>query len=489
MPGMFPLRRLLADKQNYSQTDLSDTPGGYDASQPSKMEASAYGGTQRTDEAPASPERGLFNSNEKTISTVQPSKMAASNSEGVLDASHASKFQGVLQSPATIKTMQRKHKSLKDAAAASICASRLSKIAASAKALQEVPGVINVARWTEQVVDLQRVLDVMQGVYLLVQHHNEAIVRVALELVLEKDSSKILSWVDGSWNQDDERRAWFRSQVSEKLLHVFDMHGVTDTQSGEGLRPSEKIKRLEEALAKSLQQEARAQRAEEWELRAVRAEAKLAETESELAKALAELERQRDAIALADQQAKRIAELEALVRDLQAKLKQQELVMQELQAKLRALVDKSKKEGAEDMMKRLLRGVGLPDPDCPIPCMKVWDRLYNDAMDRRAKQAERQAERRQRFQDVQEIQHVESPAVKRHTSEQNPGEFVKIMQAPLPCRRQVTVAPGIVSLPADPQQRRPGDALRKCRTEPALHYERSQKRSPLQIEQTPIGHR
>lgn len=74
--------------------------------------------------------------------------------------------------------------------------------------------------WTQNVVDLHRVMGVAHSLYLILEHNNEAVLRVAMEIVTCRQSRKCLWWQD-SWYADDDKREGFRTTVRETMTKVL----------------------------------------------------------------------------------------------------------------------------------------------------------------------------------------------------------------------------------------------------------------------------
>lgn len=84
--------------------------------------------------------------------------------------------------------------------------------------------VMDVIDWKTRMADLQGIMSVAQALYLLLETHHEAIVRVALELALEPEVRRILYWEN--WYHESQRREGFRQKVLDKLQRVFRMLDV-----------------------------------------------------------------------------------------------------------------------------------------------------------------------------------------------------------------------------------------------------------------------
>jgi len=86
--------------------------------------------------------------------------------------------------------------------------------------LSEAPEerIVNPRAWQADCRDLHQVLHTCQAVFLLFEHiyKNEALLRVAVEIVLCARSSKMMWWKDGWW-PDQEKRDLFKEIILEKL--------------------------------------------------------------------------------------------------------------------------------------------------------------------------------------------------------------------------------------------------------------------------------
>lgn len=82
-------------------------------------------------------------------------------------------------------------------------------------------GVLDVVDWKTRMADLQGIMSCAKALYLLLETHHEAIVRVALEFALEPEVHRIFAWEN--WYQESQRREGFRQKVQEKLQRVFRM--------------------------------------------------------------------------------------------------------------------------------------------------------------------------------------------------------------------------------------------------------------------------
>jgi len=78
--------------------------------------------------------------------------------------------------------------------------------------------VVNPLTWQADCRDLHKVLQTCQAVYLVFEHvfNNEAMLRVAVEIVLCPRAKKLMWWRDGWW-PDAEKRDLFKDIIREKL--------------------------------------------------------------------------------------------------------------------------------------------------------------------------------------------------------------------------------------------------------------------------------
>eukprot|EP00913_Durusdinium_trenchii_P000807 g754.t1 len=81
--------------------------------------------------------------------------------------------------------------------------------------------VFDINDWKTRMADLQGIMSAAKALFLLLETHHEAIVRVALELALEPEVMRIFAWEN--WYQESQRRESFRKKVQEKLQRVFRM--------------------------------------------------------------------------------------------------------------------------------------------------------------------------------------------------------------------------------------------------------------------------
>mmetsp|Transcript_150813 Transcript_150813/g.281369 ORF Transcript_150813/g.281369 Transcript_150813/m.281369 type:complete len:1002 (-) Transcript_150813:124-3129(-) len=161
----------------------------------------------------------------------------------------------------------------------------------------EIKRLAEIREWTNQIVDLHRVLSVSQSVFLLLEQNNEALLRVAIEIATCSDAQKVLWWRDG-WYSDERAREWFRKQVKNKLTQC--LHAV---QCDVPLSETDDTSELTQALtsrAEAAEQKCRAmetlQENTENQLREVKQslEHALGESASHVAELEKSLEKMRD---------------------------------------------------------------------------------------------------------------------------------------------------------------------------------------------------
>lgn len=80
--------------------------------------------------------------------------------------------------------------------------------------LLDVERHIDPKAWQQDVLDLHRVMGVSRALYVLLQHSNEAAVRVGLEVILCARSRKVINWLDGWWTERNSKRSFGRSSAT-----------------------------------------------------------------------------------------------------------------------------------------------------------------------------------------------------------------------------------------------------------------------------------
>lgn len=76
--------------------------------------------------------------------------------------------------------------------------------------------------WKQAVIDLHQVMGVVRGVFLVIEHYNEPLARVGIEIVTCAETRRCLWWND-EWYSEDGKREWFRGVVREKLKRALQM--------------------------------------------------------------------------------------------------------------------------------------------------------------------------------------------------------------------------------------------------------------------------
>eukprot|EP00931_Biecheleriopsis_adriatica_P074196 TRINITY_DN48312_c0_g1_i1.p1 TRINITY_DN48312_c0_g1~~TRINITY_DN48312_c0_g1_i1.p1 ORF type:complete len:863 (-),score=215.50 TRINITY_DN48312_c0_g1_i1:158-2746(-) len=76
--------------------------------------------------------------------------------------------------------------------------------------------LIDELQWKANVTDLHRDMEVAKSLWLLLEHSNEAAVRTALEIAVDKQTKKVLWWPD-FWFSDHDKREYFKEIVGVKL--------------------------------------------------------------------------------------------------------------------------------------------------------------------------------------------------------------------------------------------------------------------------------
>lgn len=150
--------------------------------------------------------------------------------------------------------------------------------------------VVDEALWKQNVIDLQRVMDVSKNMWLALEHSNEATVRVALEIALNHQTKKVLWWPD-FWFSDQNKREHFKEIVRMKLaIAIANAKGsavdLSDFQTQNSVGSEElaalrnRLKELEAALQSSRAAQAAAEsKAREAELAAEQAKKRAADLE------------------------------------------------------------------------------------------------------------------------------------------------------------------------------------------------------------------
>lgn len=111
---------------------------------------------------------------------------------------------------------------------------------------------IDEKKWRDDCVDLHRVMTVSQALYLVLEHHNEALLRVCTEIVTCRKSKKCLWWQMG-WYDDDAKREWLKQLVKDKVNAAIAVAkgSAVDVQELDDVGNAEEIERLKKKLAEA----------------------------------------------------------------------------------------------------------------------------------------------------------------------------------------------------------------------------------------------
>mmetsp|Transcript_78820 Transcript_78820/g.152215 ORF Transcript_78820/g.152215 Transcript_78820/m.152215 type:complete len:710 (+) Transcript_78820:114-2243(+) len=94
---------------------------------------------------------------------------------------------------------------------------------------------VDEALWRQNCADFKDVMDAAKSVYLALEHHNEAAVRVAVEVVTDPVARKCLWWND-FWCEDDDKRDQWKNIIREKLPvvigHATNSKPIVETTMG-----------------------------------------------------------------------------------------------------------------------------------------------------------------------------------------------------------------------------------------------------------------
>lgn len=140
--------------------------------------------------------------------------------------------------------------------------------------------------WQKNVADLHQVMKVARNLYLTLEGNNEALLRIAVEIVTCIRNRRVIFW-DDAWYGDDTKRDKFKELVQEKLKVVVEfMGGNIKGSSGGGMEKLQqqadmlkaKLKECEAARDNALKQQKLAEMvAREAEQRASDLEAQVQE--------------------------------------------------------------------------------------------------------------------------------------------------------------------------------------------------------------------
>ncbi|CAJ1352249.1 unnamed protein product, partial [Effrenium voratum] len=208
---------------------------------------------------------------------------------------------------------------------------------------EEEEEVFDELLWRQNVTDLHRVMEVAKSLWLLLEHSNEAMVRVALEIALDGTYKKVLWWPD-FWFSDHDKREYFKEIVRIKLaiavanakgsaVDLTEFQRSDDTELVNSLR--KQIADLEAALREArAKQEAAEARCRDLEKAAEEAAQRIAAMEKSLDDLRKEVKEYRNSMHLANNE-----ESEELAR-----LKQQLKTSEEERAKLEDLLSQLRKQ-------------------------------------------------------------------------------------------------------------------------------------------------
>jgi len=217
---------------------------------------------------------------------------------------------------------------------------------ASARQVDEV-------QWRQSCIDLHQVMEAARAVYLVLEHHNEALVRVAVELCTCKVGRKILWWND-NWYADDKKREHLRELVKEKLMlsiaHAKNTTPVVEEKVGADPEELASLqKKLEEAesgrKAAQHQQQIAELRCRDLEQSTDEAERQVEVLEANLTKLREQLRAQAEYVPPEPVQAEPVVDpaLQERITELEEKLEQSERecasltqIQEDLESKLHA---------------------------------------------------------------------------------------------------------------------------------------------------------
>ena len=209
--------------------------------------------------------------------------------------------------------------------------------------------------WRQNVTDLHRVMEVAKSLWLLLEHSNEAMVRVALEIAIDGTYKKVLWWPD-FWFSDQDKREYFKEIVRIKLaIAIANAKGSavdlsqfrkSDEESALVANLRKQIAELEAALRDARAgQEAAEARIRELEAAAKEAEERMAEMEKSLEQLRKEVKEYRNSMANQKPSASQ-EELESLKQQL--KLSEEKVAqLEEMIAQLRKQLQEAVTKGGD----------------------------------------------------------------------------------------------------------------------------------------------
>ncbi|CAK0865448.1 unnamed protein product [Prorocentrum cordatum] len=84
---------------------------------------------------------------------------------------------------------------------------------------------VDEAAWRSNLSDTHRVRNMARTLWLSLEHTNEAVMRVALEIVTCRRARKILWWDDERWSQEEGKQEYLRSVIEEKFDTILQYMG------------------------------------------------------------------------------------------------------------------------------------------------------------------------------------------------------------------------------------------------------------------------
>jgi len=118
-------------------------------------------------------------------------------------------------------------------------------------------------QWRQNIIDLQRVMSIAHSLFLILEHNNEALLRVAVEIVCCKKAQRCVWWTE-QWFADDAKREKFRGIVDHMLDNVLASQqfkvAMPDQDQGVDIKAyNDAMNKAEraEAMAQSFEQQKR----------------------------------------------------------------------------------------------------------------------------------------------------------------------------------------------------------------------------------------
>jgi len=111
--------------------------------------------------------------------------------------------------------------------------------------------IVDPCKFEEDTKDIHRMMSAVRAMFLHLEHHNEAMLRVSVEIVTCPEARKCLRW-DDEWFSDDGQREAFRETIQEKIKiarrEEIKIH-PRDDASGQAIKlSSEQEEELQRAL-------------------------------------------------------------------------------------------------------------------------------------------------------------------------------------------------------------------------------------------------